>query len=180
MKRFLYAPLVAFAALGLAACDSGDDSSDADVFVGTHTVVKLEDNATTSPRDLTGGVICSSPNPSTNPPTCTVNAITFQFREAGTYRLNVDYTNLINAAPASAGGRQDVTFDNALTTYTVNESAKTITLKVPTGATSTLDVQAAYTIAANNRITLSLPSAVFNTIFGTTLYQGTVRVTVQK
>lgn len=181
MKRFHFAPLALALALGVSACDSGNDDSDADVFVGTHTVVKLEDNVSTTPRNLTSGVICPTPNPSTNPPTCTVNAITFSFRENDTYALNVDYTALINAAPAAAGGRADVTFDNAKTTYTINESAKTITLQVAaTAAATPTAVTASYTISGDDTVVLSLPSVVFNTIFATQQYQGTVRVTLDK
>ena len=181
MKRFLTAPLLALAVFGLAACDSSDDSSDKDVFLGTHTASKVEDNVTTTTRDLTAAIVCATPNPSTNPPTCTVNSIKFTFRDNGTYSLAVDYTNLINAAPPASGGRADLTFDNAKTTYAINESAKTITLQVAaTAAATALPVQASYVITGNNQVALSLPSAVFNNIFATTTYQGTVRVTVRK
>ncbi len=182
MKRFLTAPLLALAVFGLSACDSSSDSSDKDVFVGTHTAVKIEDNVTTTPRDLTAGVICATANagPSASNP-CAVNSIKFMFRDNGTYSLVVDYTSIANAAPPASGGRADLTFDNAKTTYTINESAKTITLNVAaTAAATALPVQASYVITGDNQVALSLPSAVFNNIFASTQYQGTVRVTVRK
>lgn len=181
MKRLFFAPLALALTLGLAACDSNDKKSDKDAFVGIHTVTKIEHNVTgATGTDLTRAVICSPANAGptqTNP--CAVNTITFQFRDNGTYALNVDYTSIANAAPASQGGRQDVTFDNNKTKYTINESAKTISLDVaPTASAPVTPVQASYAIDANNQISLSLPAAVFNTIFGTTQYQGLVRVTL--
>jgi hypothetical protein len=93
----------------------------------------------------------------------------------------VDYTNTVNAAPASAGGRQDVTITGTNTgsakAYTVNEASKTITLLVP-GVPA--PVQVGYTMTSSNQTQLTVPSVVFNNIFGTTLYQGNVRITVQK
>ena len=178
MKRFHFAPLTLALALavGVSACDSGDDNSDKDIFVGVHSVAKIEDNVTsTSSRDLTSAVICATANAGptqTNP--CAVNNITFTFRENGTYSLTVDYTSTANA-----GGRADVVFDNSKTTFALNESAKTIALQVAASASATaIPVSASYTIDSNNQISLSLPAAVFNTIFASTTYQGLVRVTL--
>ena len=192
MKRFLTAPLLALAVFGLAACDSSDDSSDKDVFLGTHTATKVEDNVgTATVRDLTAGLVCATADAgptATNP--CSVNSIKFMFRDNGTYSLVVDYTTTVNTLlpTTNCGGtgqtpcrRADVTFDNVKTTYTINESAKTIALQVAaTAAATAIPVQASYVITGNNQVALSLPSAVFNNIFATTTYQGTVRVTVRK
>jgi hypothetical protein len=186
MKRLYRLPMLALLALSFVAvgCDSGEDEpTDAEFFVGSHTVVKLEDNVGTgSQRDLTSQVICATANAGptqTNP--CTVNSIKLMFNQDGTYSIMVDYTNTVNAAPASAGGRADVTITgtNSGTTqaYTVNEASKTITLRIPGLATP---VQVSYAMTSSNQTQLTVPSVVFNNIFGTTLYQGNVRITVQK
>ncbi|HYE57995.1 MAG TPA: hypothetical protein VD948_05795 [Rhodothermales bacterium] len=182
MKRLYRLPVLALLALSFVAvgCDSGEEAAtDAELFVGTFTVTKIENNLSstgTGGSDVTGGVICPTPNPSTNPPTCTVNSIKLTFNANNSYTIAVDYTNLINAAPASAGGRQDVNITG--TSYTVNESAKTLTLVIP--GTTPITAQATYTINESGQATLLVPAVVFNNIFGTTSYTGYVRISGQK
>ncbi len=182
MKRFYRLPVLAFLALAFVAvgCDSGDDTpSDASLFVGTYSVTKIENNLSstgTGGSDITSGVICPTPNPTTNPPTCTVNSIKLTFNANNSYTIAVDYTNLINAAPAASGGRADVNIPG--TSYTVNEGTKTLTLIIP--GTTPITAQAAYTITESGTSTLLVPAVVFNNIFGTTSYTGYVRITGQK
>lgn len=181
MKRLYRLPVLALLAFSFVAvgCDSGEDkTSDAELFVGAFTVTKLEDNVgTASERNLTSAIICATANAGptqTNP--CTVNSIKLTFTGTNTYTIAVDYTSTVNAAPASAGGRADVTISG--TSYTVNETAKSLSLVIP--GPSPITAQATYTINESGMATLVVPSVVFNNIFGTTTYQGNVRVTMQK
>lgn len=173
--RLFTLPLAAALALAATGCDSGSDpkASDRDAFIGTHRVVKIEDNVqTTTPRDLTAQVINAQG----------VEAIELTFRENGTYRLFVNYQTVVNNAPPAQGGRPDVTIDGAVNsayTFTVNETAKTATLNVPLGA-GTVPASLAYTIESDTRLSVTTAAALFNQVFGTTIYQGNVRLTVQK
>ena len=182
MNRLYRLPMLALLALSFVAvgCDSGDDTpTDASLFAGgTFTVSKLEDNVgTATQRDLTSAIVCATANAGptqTNP--CTVNSIKLTFNANNSYTIAVDYTNTVNAIPASSGGRADVTISG--TSYTVNENAKTLSLVIP--GTTPITAQGTYTITEAGAVTLVVPSIVFNNIFATTTYQGQVRITMQK
>ena len=177
MKRLYTWPVMVALALTAVACDSGDDEpTDAEMFVGTYKVSKIENNLSqtgTGGTDVTAGVICATPNSGptqTNP--CGVNTINLSFSASGTYQLTVDYTNTANAA-----GRADVTIPATGTAaYTVNEANGQVTLVVPPST----NVLANYTIASDGDITLLVPAAIFNSIFVTQQYTGYVRITLDK
>jgi len=177
MKRLYRLPVLALLALSFVAvgCDSGEDeATDAELFVGTFNVTKLEHNVTASSATQVTGVLKSAPNSSQTPFPYTVDDIKVTLTEAKTFTITVNYRAEINGAPAAQGGRPDQTVAG---TYTIAEASKTLTLNITGFSTP---VQAAYTISETGQATLSVPSVVFNQIFGVTMYQGTVRITMQK
>lgn len=140
--RLLALPALALLGLSLTACDSAKDDSDAATIEGQwklQTISDQNNSSAGSSRDLTSAF------------NGLVNELSFDFDD-GEYTLMVDYNSAVNNAPAP-NRRDDVTLSGE---YTVSESAKTITLKVPLGTGgATTPVTFSYVFDSDRQITLT-------------------------
>ncbi len=137
----------------LVACDSNDDDSVADTFVGSWTVVSISD--ATGDQTQTFGAV--------------VQSFGVDFAGSDTFELEVVFTD---ADPAM---REPITLTG---TYTVDENANSITLSGSFGGLP-VTLPFNYEIVSEDRINLSTPSAAVNLLFGTA-YEGTVQLTVAR
>ena len=137
----------------LVACDSNDDESDANAFVGNWTVVSIAD--ATGDQTQTFGIV--------------VESFVVDFEGDDTFDLTVSFTDL---DPAQ---REPITLAG---TYSVNEGSSSITLS---GSLGGLPVTLAfgYEIVSDSRINLTIGSLAVNQLFGTA-YEGNVQLTVAR
>lgn len=154
MRKLLFSALTLLLIFTAIGCDSNnDEESDADVFVGNWALVEIGDAS----GDLTNSFFAG------------VDDLTASFTSDNDFALAVDYN-----AVGEAAGNTDLALDG---TYTVSESANTISLNV-TAVGITLPLS--YNIVNNDRIELSGPAAAINPLFGTNTYQGTVTIVVER
>lgn len=89
------------------------------------------------------------------------NSMMAQLNSDNTFEIDVDYKQ-----------QTDLHLEG---TYTVNEGAKQLILTV-----GPQNPPFGYSFASDNRVTLSAGSDIVNGLFGTTLYTGTVIMTIEK
>ncbi len=145
--------IVALLAFPFAGCDSNDDPSDAERFVGTWMAAGVSDSNGDQSEEFMA----------------LVNHLTAIFRagdEDPAFLLTLDYNE--------EAERDDVLLSG---TYAVDDGAQTLTLTIPGGANLPFN----YAFQNDMRVNLSSNAAFINPIFNLTdPYEGTVTVIIQK
>ena len=158
LRKLLYPVLAVLVLVSFVGCDSDDDdeTSDADLFIGTWAATGVEDAEGDQTQSFAGNV----------------NAFTVTFENNTEYDLNVDF----------ADERQDIGVDNGF--YTVNEGTNTVSLTIPAevaGAALTLPMGYAFS-DGNDTVTLRAEGGLLgavNRLFGSN-YQGFVEITLTR
>jgi hypothetical protein len=149
---FVLALLIGVTAVG---CDSNDDDdpSDAEIFVGTWTLVSISDQT----GDRTDGIgqFLAAP-------------ITANFASNNTFTITINYN-----AQAEGAGLTDSTIPGS---FVLKVGAKSLQLS-PTGFGATVPFD--YTITNENQITLTADAAFMNALFTPqTAFQGRVTLRI--
>jgi len=151
---FVLALLIGVTAVG---CDSNDDDdpSDAEIFVGTWTLVSISDQT----GDRTGGFAPFLAAP-----------ITANFASNNTFAVTINYN-----AQAEQAGLTDRVIPGS---FVIEAGAKSLQLS-PTGFGATVPFD--YTITNDNQITLTADAAFMNVLFTPqTAFQGRVTLSIQR
>jgi hypothetical protein len=151
LRKLLYSTLAVLVLVSFVGCDSDDDDDDpADAFVGTWNLQSIEDTVN---GDLTNQLLQI------------VNSLTIDFDEDGAFELNLDYNEAGEAA-----GNEDITLTG---TYVATETNLNLTINE-----AQVTPSFPYNFNSNTEVELTQPAAVINAIFNSTLYQGTVTITL--
>jgi hypothetical protein len=133
--------------------DEDDEETDSEIMIGTWSLSTISDDE----GDKTDVFFAEA------------NSVVVVLNNDDSFTIAMDF----NAA-AEAAGATDV---NLAGTYSVNESAKTLTLTIAGIGAS---LQGQYTVVNNDRIRISAPAALTNALFGGTPNVGTVVITLDR